>query len=204
MIADEIDVKAGREGVPGVYAFFARYVLMPWQSCLDVGGGLGRGKAILQKHCRYVRSIDIDMRLEEYGVVCGKIEDESSGSFDWCVAVDVIEHVDNDEHFLSELLRVARHGVFLSTPNRLHHPERQWVYHVREYSSEELRGLFHKVGDDSTLIHFSCDIYGGNMRMRLPSVDDEHQAILYFKKGGMLHVSLLRLREFILCLFRSR
>jgi 2-polyprenyl-3-methyl-5-hydroxy-6-metoxy-1,4-benzoquinol methylase len=204
MVVEEVDIKAGREGVPGVYAFFARYLLMPWQSCLDVGGGLGRGKAILLRRSKYIRSIDIEPALEKYGVVYSRVEDENTAGFDWCIAVDVIEHVKDDEHFLSELLRVARRGVFVSTPNRLHHPEHRWSYHVREYSPEELRKLFQKVAPDYAIIHFSCEIYGGNMRMRLPANEDEHQAILCFKEGGKLYKSLLRLRELILNLCRSK
>ena len=45
------------------------------------------------------------------------------GSFDWSFSHAVIEHAgsaENQELFVSELIRVSRKGVFLTSPSRLH------------------------------------------------------------------------------------
>ncbi len=129
----------GRTALPGAYAFFARYVLFPWESCLDVGGGLGVGRRVLMARSRRVRSIDADARLTQFGVDPGRIEAEPTSGFDWVVAVDVVEHVQEDAAFVRQLWRVARKGIYLTTPNLAHHPDQAWPYHVREYTPGQLR-----------------------------------------------------------------
>jgi hypothetical protein len=45
------------------------------------------------------------------------------GAFDWVFCDRVIEHMGNSErqsHLLKELLRIARKGIFVTTPNRWH------------------------------------------------------------------------------------
>jgi SAM-dependent methyltransferase len=66
----------------------------------------------------------------------------ADSAFDCVVAVEVLEHVENDERFVSEVSRVLRPGgVFLSTtPNgdfvTNHNPD-----HKRHYRREQLRTL---------------------------------------------------------------
>jgi SAM-dependent methyltransferase len=111
---------------------------------------------------------DIDSRLLEYGrkrinpgllVQCtGHALPFASGSFDWVIAVEVIEHVPEPQAMLREVQRVLCPGgmVLLTTPNRLQYlrPWRpKWFYlalkhrivldasHVREFNDAELAGL---------------------------------------------------------------
>jgi SAM-dependent methyltransferase len=188
-------VEAGRAGCPGAYAFFARYFLMPWQSCLDVGGGLGGGKTILLRRSRSVVAIDKDPRLEAYGIQVGDISCQDPNSFDWVTCVDVIEHIQADEVFLQHLARVARKGVFVATCNLEHHPDRNWPYHVREYSSSGLRLLFEKEMPDARLLHFGADIYGGHIKLGNVNARWEHQIVVAFKAGRTVLSTLMRVRE---------
>lgn len=133
---------------------------------LDVGFGLGYGITILSILAGSVRGIDIDKKCVEYGrgallnrnpklgsldLYDGKkipFEDES---FDIVTCVDVLEHVRDYETFLTELLRVSRRGVFISTPNRRPEntskngsPKNYW--HLREWSFDELNPIVSRYG----------------------------------------------------------
>lgn len=200
----DASVDAGRDGVPGAYAFFARYVLMPWESCLDVGGGMGEGLSILRRRSRSARAIDQDARLAEFGVELGDVADEADRSYDWVVAVDVIEHVAEDRAFLECLWRVARKGIFLATPNLDHHPGRAWPYHVREYGADAFRALFLDACPGAALLQFGSGVYGGNMRMRHLSPDWEHQAVVAFKTRCALRACGLHVRERLLGFRKSK
>lgn len=111
------------------------------RTVLDVGAGAGAGVALFERAgAACVRGID--PLPAGPGVDRGTLEDVASESWDVAVAMDVIEHVEDDRGFLAGLLRVARRNVFLSTPNfcwehaRLGNP-----HHVREYTPAELAEL---------------------------------------------------------------
>ncbi len=108
------------------------------KSVLDVGAGSGYGIPILAAGGAS-RVHGIDPLPAGHGVSPTPIEEIGTRSFDWVVAMDVIEHVEDDEDFLAQLVRVAE-TVFFSTPNwncsRCTNP-----FHVREYTPAELRTL---------------------------------------------------------------
>jgi SAM-dependent methyltransferase len=65
-----------------------------------------------------------------------------TGSFDWVVAFQVIEHVRDDFAFLEEVKRVLKHGgrFLVTTPNsRMSLTRNPW--HVREYTAGEFTNL---------------------------------------------------------------
>jgi len=68
--------------------------------------------------------------------------DFPDGSFDFVVSFQVIEHIERDADFVREVSRVLRDGgrFIVSTPNAPMSLTRN-PWHVREYSSEELRDL---------------------------------------------------------------
>ena len=198
----DMDVSAGREGVPGAYAFLARYVVMPWDSVIDVGGGLGRGIAILQRRTRRVRAIDRDPRLSAFGVEVGDIRTEPSSAFDWVVAVDVIEHVEDDRDFLGNIWRVARKGIFVTTPNLAHHPAAIWPYHLREYRRDEFASLFAQVIPGAATLHFGGEIYGGQMRLSHTGSQWEHQGVLAVRRHASVWRCWFGLRENVLRIVR--
>ncbi len=133
---------------------------------LDVGFGLGYGLNILAIKASEVSGVDVDARALEHcrATVAGRnprlrnvalydgctlpFPDET---FDVVTCVDVLEHVEQYDHFLDELLRVARKGVFISTPNRRpEHTRRDGrpknPYHLREWSREELDAILRRHG----------------------------------------------------------
>jgi len=131
---------------------------------LDVGFGLGYGLNILAIKAKEVSGVDVDQKVYDYcqGTVVGRnprlvhlsIYDGYSlnfpnNHFDVVTCVDVIEHVEDYEKLIEEMLRVSKKGVFLSTPNRRPEytnpdgtPKNYW--HLREWSFEEF---------DESLVH---------------------------------------------------
>lgn len=133
---------------------------------LDVGFGLGYGINILSIKSEEVNGVDVDEKVLDYctNTLVGKnprlkilkIFDGYNlpfpdDSFDVVTCVDVIEHVEDYDHLIKEMLRVSRKGVFLSTPNRRSEytnkdgsPKNYW--HLREWSFEEFDEIVRKFG----------------------------------------------------------
>lgn len=63
----------------------------------------------------------------------------ADNSFDFAVTFQVIEHIQDDKTFISEIHRVLKPGgkLFLTTPNRLMSITRN-PWHIREYTGSEL------------------------------------------------------------------
>jgi 2-polyprenyl-3-methyl-5-hydroxy-6-metoxy-1,4-benzoquinol methylase len=113
------------------------------KSVLDVGAGTGYGIRILRPFTSSIEGIDLiasgpDVREQSIDTI-------SDRSWNIVLAVDVIEHVQDDTGFLNHLLRVAREGVFFSTPNYAY-TQCKNEYHVREYSPQELKELIANTG----------------------------------------------------------
>ena len=124
---------------------------------LDVGFGLGYGLNILSIKSNDVNGVDVDGKVLDYctKTIVGKnprlkilkIFDGynlpfSDETFDVVTCIDVIEHVEDYNRLIKEMLRVSRKGVFLSTPNRRPEytnkdgsPKNYW--HLREWSYDE-------------------------------------------------------------------
>ncbi len=128
---------------------------------LDVGFGLGYGLNILAIKAKDVSGIDVDERVYDYcqatlagrnpRLRCLELYDGYSiafpdGDIDVVTCVDVLEHVEDYDRLIDEMLRVSRKGVFLSTPSRRSEftnrdgtPKNYW--HLREWSFEELNEI---------------------------------------------------------------
>jgi SAM-dependent methyltransferase len=133
---------------------------------LDVGFGLGYGLNILAIKASEVSGVDVDPKALEYcrsriqgrnprlgqlTVYDGYNLDFPDGAFDVLTCVDVLEHVEDYDRFLDELLRVSRKGVFISTPNRRpEHTRRDGrprnPYHLREWTRDELDPILRRHG----------------------------------------------------------
>ena len=84
-------------------------------------------------------------------VIVGSIQVVPREPFQLITAVEVLEHVEDYDRILREMLRVSRRGVLISTPNRRPEytnpdgtPKNFW--HLREWSYEELEAILNKHG----------------------------------------------------------
>lgn len=141
----------------GWYAFIADIV--EGRSVLDVGCGSGEGLKVLASRASHALGIDLDDRLRrpDVNVEIRSVADMPDKSFDYVVCLDVIEHVGDDRSFLAELFRVARIGVFVTTPNYAMSFNRN-PYHVREYTPRQFERLFDGYG--------SLTLYAGTAKGR--------------------------------------
>lgn len=126
-------------------AHWYRYVgeMAQGQSLLDVGAGDGSGVRLLQEAGVNAQGFEIVSFCPD--VPTARIENYPSNAFCWVTAFDVIEHVQDDQGLLREMLRVAQEYVFFTTPNWLvSHATNP--YHVREYTPTELEELIASFG----------------------------------------------------------
>lgn len=143
-VVGDLSVEAGRgPGQLPWYEFASR--IFAGKSILDVGCGLGKGLEILRKTSSRVIGQDLDPRLAGENIIIGALENIESKSFDIVTSIDVIEHVADDHGFVSQLCRIAREGVFVTTPNWTI-TRCQWPYHLREYTPRELYQMFKTYG----------------------------------------------------------
>lgn len=140
---------------------------------LEIGTGTGYGiKWLAPKSKRFI-TIDKDMpealcqhaKSEFYQMEVPPI-DFDSNSFDYVVAFQVIEHIEDDMQFVREVARVLRpEGKFIvTTPNAPVSLTRN-PWHVREYNADELRNLlecnfltveaFGVVGNDKVMEYYA-------------------------------------------------
>lgn len=175
-----------------------------YSDVLEVGFGEGYGTSLLSQICGHIIGIDVDEKVIEYArkkygtekcefiLYDGNNIPFPDNSFDVVASLQVIEHIDDDAGFVSELHRVLKNGgkLYITTPNKTHRlkpGQKPWNrFHVREYYPHELetvlRGTFNDV-----------NIWG-------ISATEEIHRIEYnrFKQGLLLNLALrLGLRKLI-------
>lgn len=133
---------------------------------LDVGFGLGYGLNLLAIKAKRICGVDVDPKVYQYctdfvrgrnprldrlELYDGRRLPFPYAEFDVVTCVDVLEHVEDYDGFLDEMLRVCRKGVFISTPNRRPEytnpdgtPRNRW--HRREWSFDELDAILNRHG----------------------------------------------------------
>ena len=119
---------------------------------LEIGTGMGYGVEVvapstkryvtIDKSCAYNVELPSNAEFRQMTVPPLDFADES---FDYVISFQVIEHIKQDHEFVKEVCRVLRKGgVFIvSTPNAPMSLTRN-PWHVREYTSQELKELLSK------------------------------------------------------------
>ncbi len=134
----DLALRPGAEGredcQQGWHEMFARFIRTEGSTTLDVGAGLGLSKL------RILNCTTQDPQPSQWIDVTQPLPAFADGSFDFVTAFDVIEHVIEDVDFLAHLLRIARCGVFITTPN-LDVSKAGNGCHCREYSPHEFINL---------------------------------------------------------------
>jgi SAM-dependent methyltransferase len=137
---------------------------------LDLGCGSGYGTAMLAEQARSVVGVDVSTAAISHAQTSYSRPNASfrsiapderlpfeTASFDTVICFQVIEHVGNEDQFVSEIFRVLRpEGVaVLATPDRstrLFPGQKPWNrWHLREYSDESLHRLLAKQFPDVTI-----------------------------------------------------
>lgn len=148
------------------FRFVIRYVSLSDKYVLDAGCGAGQGAAYLsQNGACYVVGIDISPEAIAYArdlfpkdnlsfvVMDAHYLGFPDRTFDVVTSIEVIEHLQKPEQYVSEIRRVLKdEGVLvLSTPNKLISsptPGTIWPYHIKEFYPDELYELLAQ--------YFSC------------------------------------------------
>lgn len=124
---------------------------------LDVGMGIGYGMNLLSIKAKEVYAVDVDKgavencsktvlsknpKVKELKIYDGYDLPYKDNFFDVVTCVDVVEHVEDYDKFIDELLRVTKRAVVFATPNRRPEytnpdgtPTNHW--HLREWSFAE-------------------------------------------------------------------
>ena len=169
-------------GIPRENYWFARHMvayelaakMAAGKRVIDIGCGEGYGPALLAKSAREVLGVDIAPEVVAHARLVYPAPNLSfevmdvnrlevpSGSFDFAVSLQVVEHLVDESGYFSEIARALASGgaALLTTPNRLtispgcDKPINP--FHLREYTPDEfaealaahfetveIQGLFH-------------------------------------------------------------
>ena len=123
---------------------------------LELGCGEGRGIDIILNKSKSYTAIDkiksvievLSLKYKKNNFLASNfppIDKLKDNSFDTIISFQVIEHLNDDELFVSEIKRILRPGgiALITTPNiKMTLTRNPW--HIREYTSKELRGLCEK------------------------------------------------------------
>ena len=160
---------------------------------LEIGTGTGYGVDILAPKCK--RFITIDKFLDPSVPTAENVEQRQmvvppigfeSGSFDFVVCFQVIEHIKDDMQFVREVARVLRPGgkFIVSTPNAPMSLTRN-PWHVREYTAEELQNLLSisfssvmingVVGNEKVMEYYEKNRQGVERITRFDILDQQHR-----------------------------
>ena len=138
------------------------------ESVLDVGCNNGKLVNYLDSIGKKVAGIDIDEKLIseaknkfrglEFKTASAESLPYGDNSFDTCVAWNVLEHLENDEKGLRELLRVSEHNVIITIPKEddISIPScvtyRHYIdpTHKHYYTEEILKKLVKDIGGEIT------------------------------------------------------
>ena len=123
---------------------------------LELGCGEGRGIDIILKKSKSYTAIDkIKSVIDELSLKYKNnnfsasnfppLDEIQDNSFDTIISFQVIEHINDDELFISEIKRILRpEGIALITTPNIKMTLTRNPWHIREYTSKQLRDLCKK------------------------------------------------------------
>lgn len=147
------------------YLFWRDTYLQPTDTVLEVGFGLGYGLQIMAARAQRLAGVEVDSaayerakrifdghpRVTKILQYDGRRLPFADKSFDAVTCIEVLEHVEDYDGLLREMVRVARRAVFITTPNRRPEytlpngrPRNYW--HLREWNYQELDAIFARLG----------------------------------------------------------
>ncbi|MFH1134351.1 MAG: class I SAM-dependent methyltransferase [Nanoarchaeota archaeon] len=156
---------------------FVAHTLTREDSVLEIGFGDGYGLNLIAPYGK--KGIGVEVRddlvsnaTQKYGnpnCIFQKYDgldiDFNDGSFDCVISFQVLEHIHDELRFLKEAKRVLKTGgkLYLSTPNRKYRLTKNQLpwnkFHVREYSSEELRLLIGTIFQHYSIYGVDAPLY---------------------------------------------
>jgi len=110
-------------------------------SLLNIASGASQILHFLQPGIKYV-ALDFSLtalHFEKHPSICADVRHLpiKAGSFDYVIAMEILEHLDRPEQFIQNLLRIARKTVIFSVPdNRLTPQDTKW--HLSTYTTHTL------------------------------------------------------------------
>lgn len=141
---DPNNISSGREPCQmGWYSFIATKYCQN-ASVIDIGAGMCDGIKLMRTlGPSSVTGQDIDNKLKHLDdqLIIDDVANIPDKSYDYVTNFDVIEHVINDLEFFNNLTRIARKGVFITTPN-YSRSKAQNHCHCREYTIPEFVNYF--------------------------------------------------------------
>jgi SAM-dependent methyltransferase len=178
--------------------------LKPTDIVLDLGFGEGYGTSLLAPKCHEIVGIDVEQKVVDYANQRHRTDnchfEKYDGHtlpfdkeyFDIVVSFQVIEHIDNEPQFVSEIHRVLKPGgrLLLTTPNkatRLNPGQKPFNrFHKREYYSHELEKVLKQSFSN-------VNVWG------VSATDQIHQIeFARIKRGGVLNTLInLGLRKLL-------
>lgn len=142
---------------------------------LDLGCRVGYGTHFLSHRVKRIMGIDVEPEAILHAsrtydspnctfmVYDGHTIPFDDTTLDMVVSFQVIEHIENDAHYVSEVYRVLKPGgtFIATTPDRsyrLNPGQKPWNrYHVREYASEDLHQVVSSVFPHVQMFHVCAD-----------------------------------------------
>ncbi len=119
---------------------------------IELGSGEGYGIKMLAPLAQHYLAVDkFDTDISEHANVefrkqlLPSLDGIADNTFDFAITFQVIEHIQDDKTFISEIHRVLKPGgiLMLTTPNRPMSLTRN-PWHIREYSADELASVVGK------------------------------------------------------------